>query len=138
MQTIDLASILEKSEVSKKELAKLLFPSHKYPGLAINNVLKGELKLDSEQISKLSSFTGISIEDLFQISKWKMESLKGQIEFSNGEFKALLNTETWITKIFCNDSMFHESVIHAGTIPLSEYIKQINELISKHKENEQN
>lgn len=138
MQTIDLTTILEKSEVPKKEMADLLFPSHKYPVLAFNNVLKGELKLDADQISKLSTFTGIPIEELFQISKWKMESSADKIEFTNGEFRAILNTETWITKIFCNGSMFHESVIHSGMVPLSEYFKTINELISKHKENEQN
>lgn len=138
MQTIDLTTILDKSEVQKKEIAKLLFPNHKYPGLALNSVLKGELKLDADQISKLSAFTGIPIDELFHISKWKMESCENQIEFSTGNFKALLNTETWITKIFCNDSLFHESVVHSRMVPLSEYFKTINELISKHKENEQN
>lgn len=138
MKTIDLSTVIEKTDVSKNELAKLLFPKHKYPGLAINSVLKGELKLDADQISILSSFTGIPIENLFAIANWRMESQKDQIEFSNGDYKAILNTENWTTKIFCKESLFHESVIHSGFTPLSEYFKKLNELILKHKENEQN
>lgn len=133
MQTIDLSTILEKTNFTKDEIAEILFPNHKFPNLAINRVIKGELKLDADQIGKLSSFTGIPIEDLFAISGWRMESQNDEIQFSNGEFKAFLNTETWTTKIFHNDSMFHESVIHSGFTPLSEYFQKLNELISKHK-----
>ena len=53
--------------------------------------------------------------------------------FSSENFRAELNTQTWVTKIFDNDSMFHESIIHSGSTPLSDYLSELNAIIIKYQ-----
>lgn len=137
MRTIDLEKLIQQKGIEKKELANLLFPMHKYPDLAIQRILTGEAFLDSNQISRLSTYTGLTVDELFSVSEWKMEGKPETIEFSNEEYLASLDLENWTTRIFYKKSLFHESVIHNGFTPLSEYFKSLNEIIKNHKD-EQN
>lgn len=138
MKTIDLNRIIEEIELDAKEIAQQLFPGNKYPKLALNRVIAGEAVLDANQISKLALLTGLSIDQLYSGNGWKLISKAGIITFTNGGYKAELNTETWVTKVFHNDSLFHESIITPGATPISEYLKELNSLISKNQSNEQN
>lgn len=132
MKKIKLQQIIESRKLDSKEIAKELFPSHKYPILALNRILAGEAVLDADQISRLSAVTGLSIDQLYG-SSWKTEqTTPGMITFSNDGYKAELDTKTWITKVYHNNSLFHESIICAGTIALSKYIETLNDLITKH------
>lgn len=136
MNFIDIGKLIKDKNLSKKEIAFQLFPDIKYPRLALNRVIKGEGLLNSDQISKLALLTGISIPDLFSQKDWKTEVNSKVYQFSSGEFIAKLDTETWITKVFHKKSLFHESVIHKKTISISEYIKELNLIITKYKNNE--
>lgn len=138
MKTIDLNGIISKQELDPKEVAQQLFPGNKYPKLALNRVLAGEAVLDANQISKLSLMTGLSIDQLYSENGWKSTSKAGIIAFQNGEYKAELSTETWVTKIFHNGSLFHESIITPGATPVSEYLNELNSIIIKNQSNEQN
>lgn len=138
MKTIDLNRIIEERELDAKEIAQQLFPGNKYPKLALNRVIAGEAVLDANQISKLALLTGLSIDQLYSGNGWKSTSKAGIITFTNEGYKAELNTETWVTKVFHNDSLFHESIITPGATPISEYLKELNLLISKNQSNEQN
>lgn len=138
MRTIDLKGIISKQELDPKEVAQQLFPGNKYPKLALNRVLAGEAVLDANQISKLALLTGLSIDQLYSENDWKSTSKAGIIAFQNGEYKAELSTETWVTKIFHNGSLFHESVITPGATPVSQYLRELNSIINKNQSNEQN
>ena len=138
MRAIKLKELVSIQGLDTKELAEQLFPNNKYPRLALNRVLDGKAVLDATQISKLSMLIGISIEKLYSGEDWKAKNMKGIHIFTNGEFRAELNTETWVTKIFHKTSLFHEAVIHSGQTPLSEYLNKLNILINKFKENESN
>lgn len=138
MKTIDLNGIISKQELDPKEVAQQLFPGNKYPKLALNRVLAGEAVLNANQISKLALMTGLSMDQLYSENDWKSTSKAGMITFQNGEYKAELNTETWVTKIFHNDSLFHESIITPGATPVSEYLNELKSIIIKNKSNEQN
>jgi hypothetical protein len=46
-----------------------------------------------------------------------------------------LDTKTWVTKVFDNGSLFHESVIHSGTTSLSAYLTQLSEIVGQQIEN---
>jgi len=138
MRAIKLKELVSIQGLDTKELAEQLFPNNKYPRLALNRVLDGKAVLDATQISKLSMLTGISIEKLYSGEDWKAKNMRGIHTFTNGEFRAELNTETWVTKIFHKNSLFHEAVIHSGQTPLSEYLNKLNILINKFKENESN
>jgi hypothetical protein len=136
MRTIDVKEIIEKHQLDAKEVAQQLFPGNKYPKLALNRVMAGSAQLDANQMSKLALLIGVQVSDLYSGSEWKATSKKDLISFSSGSYRAELNTKTWITKIFDNDSLFHESVIHAGSTALSEYLNELNLIISKHKKDE--
>ena len=131
MKTIDLKSIIEKQELGVNEIARQLFPNNKYSRLALNRVMAGKAVLDANQISKLSLLTGIPIPFLFSGEEWGSKAVKDEHIFTNGDFKAVLDTKTWTTKVFHLDSLFHESIIHSGAIPISEYLDSINSIILK-------
>ncbi len=135
MATIRLKEIIETSGVERKEIARQLFPKNKFPDVALTRAVKGEGTLDADQISKLSLITGIPISELFSGQKWKTVFKEGIHTFTNGDFKAELDTRTWTTKLFCNGSLFHETVICSGSIPLSEYLSKLDSLIINHLKN---
>ena len=131
MKTIDLDKIIKKKKLDKKELAQQLFPGHKYASLALNRVIKGDGFLDSNQISLLSELTGIKIGNLYSGNEWDLKNDKGLIVFTSGNFRAELDTNTWVTKVFDNDSLFHESVIHSDSTPLSVYLTQLTKIVGR-------
>jgi hypothetical protein len=133
MKTINLKEIIEKQNLDTKEVAEQLFPNNKYPKLALDRVLSGKAFLDTNQMSKLSMLTGIPIEKLYSGSEWKPSNQKGIHKFTNGEYVAELDTKTWITKIYKNDSLFHEAIISDGSIALSVYLSELTSIINKNK-----
>ena len=133
MRTIDVEKIIKTKKLDKKELAQHLFPDNKYASLALNRVIKGDGFLDSNQISLLADLTGIAIGNLYSGSEWDLKSIDGITILTAGSFVAELDTNTWITKVFDNGSLFHESVIHAGITPLSVYLESLSQIIELHK-----
>lgn len=133
MRKIKVKEIIEIRGLDIKEVARQLFPKNKYPDLALNRVIKGKNVLDADQISKLSLLAGIPISGLFSGENWNAISGKGVHVFTNGEFRAELDSETWITKIFHKGSMFHESIISSGSTPVSEYLSQLDIIINNFK-----
>lgn len=133
MKTIDIERLIESGPLSKKELAKQLFPNNNHPDLALNRVIKKISFLDEEQISKLSTIYDKSISELFEEKEWKTEIKKNVYTFTCNQYTAELNTETNITKIYSNKNLFHESVIFPKATPLTEYLKEIESLILKYE-----
>lgn len=132
MKTIALDKIIEKKKLDKKDLAQRLFPGNKYASLSLNRVIKGDGFLDSNQISLLSELTGIPINELYENNDWSSESTNGLIVFTSKDYRAELNIKSNLTKVFKNGSLFHESIIHSGSVPLSEYLDKLAEVISMH------
>jgi hypothetical protein len=135
MKTIDVEKIIKTKKLDKKELAQQLFPGNKYASLALNRVIKGDGFLDSNQISLLSELTGIAIGNLYSGNEWDLKNNKGLTVLTSGNFRAELDTKTWVTKVFDNGSLFHESVIHSGTTSLSAYLTQLSEIVGQQIEN---
>ena len=132
MNAIDVKQIIETRGLDKKEIASQLFPGNKYPALALNRVIAGDSFLDSMQISKLSLLSGLTIPEIFGV-KWDTKAEENVLLFTYGDYRAELNRDTWVTKIFHYDSMFHESIIHSGTIALSKYLYELNLIINQYK-----
>jgi len=126
---IDLKQIIEKMEMSKKEVATELFPVNKFPVLALNRVLAGEAVLDADQISKLSMLSGLSPNEMF--SSWKMKSRMGIHTLTSGNYRADLDMHSGTTKIFYKGSLDHEFIIHKTNIELSEFINMLNTKIEE-------
>ena len=133
MKTIDITKIIQDHNLNAKELAASLFPLHRFPHMALTRILQGKGVLDANQISLLSEITGQSINSLFNQSEWVAQSREGIIFFSSGDFRAELDMEKNTSKVFHKDSIFHETILHTTSIPLSEYLKEISESVLKFK-----
>lgn len=129
MQTIDLTGFIEAHGLDPKEVAAQLFPGNRHPKHAFNRVASGESQLNGDQISKLALLAGVPVIEVYSAGPWKLKATDGLYRFENGDFVAELNTKTWITSVFDKGSLFHESIIHSKTIPLSDYLRELNEII---------
>lgn len=139
MRTINLQKIIEDNGLDEQEVAILLFPTNAYPKLALKRLTSGAAVMDANQISRLASFSGLTISQLYGIQGWDYtveDTETGIFTLIAENYTAKLDTSTWKTKIFDNDSLFHDEVIHSESAPLSEYISKLNTIISKHKSNE--
>lgn len=135
MNNIDIKKIIKENLLDTGEVASHLFPKNKYPVLALNRVASGKSSLNVDQLSKLASLINSDVTELFS-DAWKSNCSPGSIvKFEKGDFVAELNTATNITKLFHKNSLFHEKVIHSGSVPLSEYLKTLDSLITKYTSN---
>lgn len=132
MKVIKIKEVIDRNGLDFEETAKHLFPRNKYPRLALNRVIAGEAVLDADQISKLSLLSGVAIEDLFS-GNWEVQRKPGKIVIQSEDYRAELDTESWITSVFHKKSLIHESVIHSGSISLQNYIDAIETVINKYK-----
>ncbi len=131
MIKINLGKIIKAKKLDEHEVAKQLFPLHKYPKMALDRVNKGEGVLDANQISKFSLYSGIPIAELYSGSEWKSSIDKTTHILTSGDFTAKLDTTNWTTKLFHKDSLFHTFVIHSSSITLEEYIEKLKSEINK-------
>tara|TARA_R110002073_G_scaffold41011_9_gene116267 strand:- start:258 stop:725 length:468 start_codon:yes stop_codon:yes gene_type:complete len=134
MQTINLDRIIKSKNLDKKELAQRLFPDNKYAALALNRVIKGDGFLDSKQISLLSELVNIPIGKLFTGAGWDLKSGRGLLIITSDDFRAELDRDTWVTKVFENGSLFHESIIHSRNVPLSAYLAELTKIVDHQNE----
>lgn len=132
MNTINLQHIIDTLKLDVNELSNHLFPNHKHSRLALNRVIQNKSLLDASQISKLSAYTGIPIGKLYS-STWEISSKNDILTIVDANFKAELNLKTWTTKVFDNNSLFHQDVLHSPGISLSDYLNLITEIINKYK-----
>ena len=133
MARIDIYEFIDSHGLDRKEVESLLFPNAKHPYYALNRVARGEGLLDSEQIYKLAEMAGVSVSDLYEHKKWKTKPMQEKtLVFENGDYKAVLDRETWITKLFQKGSMFHESVITSGTTSLEKYFDELDRIVDEH------
>jgi hypothetical protein len=129
MQTINLDRIIKSKNLDKKELAQKLFPDNKYAALALNRVIRGDGFLDSKQISLLSALVSIPIGELFTGSGWDLKSSRDTLIITSDKFRAELDRNTWVTKVYENRSLFHESLIHSRNAPLSLYLADLTKIV---------
>jgi hypothetical protein len=134
MQTINLDRIIKSKNLDKKELAQKLFPDNKYAALALNRVIRGDGFLDSKQISLLSELVSIPIGELFTGSGWDLKSSRDTLIITSDKFRAELDRNTWVTKVYENRSLFHESLIHSRNAPLSLYLADLTKIVDHQNE----
>jgi len=133
MQTIDLQKIIDAKGILIKDLGKALFPKTKYPYLAIRRVMQGKAFLSSAQVVKLSDFTQIPVNFLFNFGKWELSLSKKTMKALSGEITAELNTETWETQLFKNGEKHLDPFKFAHGVAISTYLEHVTNLILKNK-----
>lgn len=133
MQTINVGKIIRDRNLDKKEVAKQLFPRHQYPEHALSRVLKGRGVLDANQISKLSLISEMPISAIYGL-EWRSTYKDSTHTFTCEGYRAELNTKTWITKVYDNDSLFHEQVIHDGATPMGKYLADLAKIVTDYRD----
>lgn len=132
MHTINLDNLILACQLDPAELAARLFPKAKHPKMALTRTRNGQQKLDADQISLLSQLTGLSIAELYGTARWTAKHTKGTHTFRNGSYTAVLDTATWTTCVYADDSLIHESVIHSDLVPLGAYLAALDSIIANH------
>lgn len=133
--TINLKELIEQRGLKTLEVAEFLFPGNKFPRVSIQRVFDGKARLNSEQVSRLATWLGVSVDSLYK-GGWNSEFKGETCILTNGNYRAELSVETGETKLFHLGSLFHEIVLHDPAIPLSQYIDLLNALIKNHQANE--
>jgi transcriptional regulator with XRE-family HTH domain len=133
--TINLRELIEQRGLRLQEVAEILFPDNRFPRAALNRVLNGKTLLNSEQVSRLAAWLGVSVDNLYR-GAWNSEFRGETCILTNGNYRAELSVKTGETKVFHLGSLFHETVLHDPAIPLSKYIELLNTIIKNHQANE--
>lgn len=127
---LNLQGIIDSKELDPKILAAELFPGIEHPVRALQRVLNYKAFLNSEQISKLAFLTGLSFDEIFSSTEWKLQTEEDLIILETGDYKAEINTASWLLKLSKKGSLFHESVLVSQSVKLSELLKFLNNLIT--------
>lgn len=133
--TINLKELIEQRGLKTQEVAEFLFPGNKFPRVSIQRVFDGKARLNSEQVSRLAAWLGVSVDSLYK-GGWNSEFKGETCILTNGNYRAELSVKTGETKLFHLGSLFHEIVLHDPAIPLSQYIDLLNAIIKNHQANE--
>ncbi len=123
---VNLKKVIE--HLDKKQhhdLANMLFPNHRFPMSAFKRVLRGKGDITSQQVSMISDITEISIQDLFYMDDYQYV-IKDKIHtIINGNFKYLLNMESWKTQIFYKNKLKGEFLCQSKFLSIDDFFKQI-------------
>lgn len=137
MPRINLLQIIEDFELDRQYLAKALFPENKYSNMALTRILSGEAQLEETQILKLASMLNISLDCLFN-NQWSKLAItnKSLLVYERYSFRAELDLENFITKVFYRDSLIYDEVLHSKSIKLTEYFEFLESIILNYNNDE--
>lgn len=133
--TINLRELIEQRGLKTREVAEFLYPDNKFPRVALQRVLDGEALLNSEQVSRLAAWLGISTDSLYK-GGWSSEFEGETCILTNGNYRAELSIRTGETKVFHLGALFHEIILHDPAISLSQYVELLNAIIKNHQAHE--
>lgn len=133
--TINLRELIEQRGLKTREVAEFLYPDNKFPRVALQRVLNGKALLNSEQVSRLAAWLGISTDSLYK-GGWSSEFEGETCILTNGNYRAELSIRTGETKVFHLGALFHEIILHDPAISLSQYVELLNAIIKNHQAHE--
>lgn len=125
-----IKQLIASSGKTFQEIGKEIYPDKKFPGHSLKRVLDGHGQFNVIQLQKLAAVLGVDVCSLFKPWKAEYKMSDSTHIFRKGKFRAELNTKTWVTRVFKEDSLFFEDVIFAPGVPMSEYISKLEEIIS--------
>jgi len=129
---MDVKKLIQDRDLDIKIIAKELFPENAYPQMAFKRILKGEATLSVPQIKRLAALAGMDPSKALS-GNWTKRSKGTKFTITSGDYRAELDMKSWITRLFHGKSMFHEELLTRPFIPLSEYIAQVEDRITKHE-----
>lgn len=127
----NINSVIEHYKLNTEDLAKVLFPTVKYPKQAFDRVLKGEANLDVVQLERLAKHVGVLITDLFYVDTWKSLSDNGCLTLLKGDYKVKLNYNGVYISIYKNNELIYQRISNIPDMTVNEFVNYLNNLIKK-------
>ena len=129
MEQFNINSVIEHYKLNTEDLAKVLFPTVKYPKQAFDRVLKGETDLDIKQIETLASYTGVLVTDLFSAGTWKGLSEDGCLTM----LKVKLNYKGVFVSIYKNNNLIEQKISNVPDMTMHEFINYLDNFIKSYE-----
>lgn len=133
MEQFNINSVIEHYKLNTEDLAKVLFPTVKYPKQAFDRVLKGETDLDIKQIETLASHIGVLVTDLFSAGTWKGSSEDGCLTMLKGDYKVKLNYKGVFVSIYKNNNLIEQKISNVPDMTMHEFISYLDNFIKSYK-----
>lgn len=133
MEQFNINSVIEHYKLNIEDLAKVLFPTVKYPKQAFDRVLKGETELDIKQIEALASHIGVLVTDLFSIDTWKSFSEDGYLTLQKGQYKVKLNYNGVYLSIYKDNVLIEQTISNVPNMTVQEFINFLDNLIKNYE-----
>lgn len=133
MEQFNINSVIEHYKLNTEDLAKVLFPTVKYPKQAFDRVLKGETDLDIKQIETLASHIGVLVTDLFSANTWKGSSEDGCLTMLKGEYKVKLNYKGVYVSIYKNNNLIEQKISNVPDMTMHEFINYLDNFIKTYE-----
>lgn len=133
MKQFNINRVIEYYKLNMEDLAKVLFPTVKYPKQAFDRVLKGETDLDIRQIEALASYAGVLVTDLFSVDTWKGSSEDGCLTLLKGDYKVRLNYNGVFVSIYKNTELIEQKISNVPNMTMQEFINYIDNFIKNYE-----
>lgn len=133
MEQFNISNVIEHYKLNTEDLAKVLFPTVKYPKQAFDRVLKGEANLDITQVERLASHIGVLVTDLFSANTWKGSSEDGCLVMLKGEYKVKLNYNGVYVSIYKNNNLISQNLSNVPSMTVQEFINYIDNFIKNYE-----
>ena len=133
MEQFNINSVIEHYKLNTEDLAKVLFPTVKYPKQAFDRVLKGETDLDIKQIETLASYIGVLVTDLFSAGTWKGSSEDGCLTMLKGDYKVKLNYKGVFVSIYKNNNLIEQKISNVPDMTMQEFINYLDNFIKTYE-----
>ena len=135
--TINLSELVTRYDLDTEALAKVLFPTVKYPKHALARILKGEAFLDTVQLGTLATYIGVPTAELLSDDFWKGRTEEGCLVFQKGLYKAKLNYNGVFLSLYKGQELCLQEVGSISNMSIMEFTQYLDSLI-KNLENGSN
>lgn len=133
MEQFNISNVIEHYKLDTEVLAKVLFPTVKYPKQAFDRVLKGETSLDIKQVERLASHIGVLVTDLFSANTWKGSTEDGCLTMLKGDYKVKLNYNGVFVSIYKNNNLIEQKISNTPDMTMQEFINYIDNFIKNYE-----
>lgn len=134
MEQFNINNVIEHYKLNTDDLAKVLFPTVKYPKQALDRILKGEANLDIVQVEKLANYIGVLVTDLFSANTWKGFSEDGCLTLLKGQYKAKLNYNGVYLSIYKDNVLIEQKISNVPNMTVQEFIDYLDNLIKNYED----
>ena len=133
MKQFDFNKVIEKYNITLRDLAPVLFPNAKYPMRAIYRIIDGTAELSISQVEKLAAYLGIFVTELFNIDNARAYNDNNNIRIVKGEYIARINYNGAFITILHNNEVVSQEIVNTSVIKFTDLLKYISSLINKYE-----